>query len=777
MLLRPQDRNRRLLDELAREAGEEPPQAATLRKPPAGPATLSPGGAQGPWARRLAADLFAGLLVALVTLTFSLSCAALVFSGSLAEHFPLGIASAVISAGVTALVVAWRSSLPLAIAGPSSEGSSVLAIMAAGIASSLSDPAQVAATVLAVLVISSVLTGTFLYALGRMRVGHCVRFIPVPVVGGFLAGAGWLIVRGSFTVMADVPLSLLSLPDLVQPEAAARWLPGAGLGLLLYVAQRKTRHFLVLPGILLGAVGLFHLVWWFIGHRMAPSPASGWFLAPFSRGELWQAFSAETLARVDAAALIRQVPDLLTLLLVVVIAVLLNATGVEIALQRDCDLNRELRANGLANLLAGLCGGMLGYVSLTRSLLNARAHAASRLAGAFAGLLCGVVLVCGGGFIALVPRAVVGGLLLCLGLRLLVEWVYASWFKFSRADYLLVLLILAIVAVWGFLVGVTAGVVIACLVFAYSYSQQQVIKHAFTGAAHRSNVARPAPQQRFLWEHGHEVYILSLQGYIFFGTTSTLLDHVRQRLEGADKKRPRFLVFDFRMVTGLDSSAALGFVKIRQLAARHGVCRVFTALRPDVEQQLRQGECLNAEGSPCQLFPDLDRGLEWCENQLLEAGWSRRRKSVPLALQLIELFPASDQATAFMTYLERLPIPAGHTLFRQGDEPDALYFVESGQLTVLLRVEPQRSMRLRTLSAGTILGEQSFCTRRPHRTTAVAEQPSVLYRFSDAALERLRREAPETAMAFQQFIIRLLAERLAYAYEEIDDFQAEAGPT
>jgi SulP family sulfate permease len=774
--LRPQDRNRRLLDELALSVGKDvaaadAPAAVPSRVEPAVPKPAPPA-----FVRRLAIDLFAGLIVGLVSLTFSISCAALIFSGPLADHLPLGIASAMSSACVTAIVVAWRSSLPVAIAGPDSHGSAVLAIMAAGLATSLASPEQAAATVLAVLVASSVLTGIFLYGLGWLRVGHCVRFIPVPVVGGFLAGAGWLIVRGSFVVMADVPLGFQGLPALVQSAAIAHWVPGAALAVLLYFAQRENRHFLVLPGILLGAVALFHAVWWLAADHLAQPDGTDWFLGPLSPGQLRQSFSGELLSHIDGSAVLRQWPDLLTLLVVVVIAVLLNATGVEIALQTDCDFNRELRANGLANVLSGLCGGMLGYLSLSRSLLNARAHAASRLAGTFAGVLCGAVLLIGGPLIAVFPRAVVGGLLLYLGASLIIQWVYSSWSRFSRADYLLVLFILAIIAFWGFLVGVGAGLIIACLVFAYSYSQQRVIKHAFTGAAHRSNVDRPTPQQRFLWEHGHEMYILALQGYIFFGTASSLLDHVRQQLEATGKTRPRFLVFDFRMVTGLDSSAALGFVKIRQLAARHGVWRVFTALRPDVSQQLRQGGCLEAEGSACEVFPDLDRGVEWCENQLLEAGWSRRRKAVPLVLQLTELFPAPEQAATFMTFLDRLHVPAGHTLFQQNEPPDAMYFIESGQLTILLKMD-EWSMRLRTLSAGTTLGEQSFFTRRPHRSTAVAESPSVLYRLSDAAMARLRNESPQTAMVFQEFIIRLLAERLGYAYEEIEVLLSDARPT
>src|SRR5262249_22616874 len=148
MLLRPHDRHRRLLDELTQEAGKDSAQAGAPPAAAAGPAAAGQGQAPASGPRGRAADLVAGLVVRLVTLTFSISCAALVFSGPLAPHLPLGIASAVISACVTALVVAWRSSLPLAIAGPDSHGSAVLAVMAAGVASSLPDPDQAAATAL-----------------------------------------------------------------------------------------------------------------------------------------------------------------------------------------------------------------------------------------------------------------------------------------------------------------------------------------------------------------------------------------------------------------------------------------------------------------------------------------------------------------------------------------------------------------------------------------------------------------------------------------------------
>jgi SulP family sulfate permease len=760
MPLTPRDRSRQLLDDLA---GEAAPTAAPA------PGPTSP-------VRGLAADVFAGLVVALVTLTFSISCAALVYAGPLAPYLPVGIASALIGASITALVVAWRSSLPVAIAGPDSHGSAVLAVMAAAIVGAAASPEQAAPTVMAAVALATVLTGVFLYALGGLRVGDWVRFIPFPVVGGFLAGAGWLIVRGSFVVMAGVPLGFITLARLAEPDALARWLPGVAFALILLVARRKAKHFLVLPGLLVGAVALAQVGWWLLGVWLARPPAEAWFLTPFSVDQLREAFSLQTLRHVDPLLLGRVGPDLLTLLLVVVIALLLNATGVEIATQTDCDLNRELKANGLANLLAGLCGGMLGYLSLSRSLLNYQARAAGRLAGAVVGLLCATALLLGGAFIAVFPRPVVGGLLLSLGLALLVEWVYGARLKLTRLDHALVLVILAVVAFWGFLVGVAVGVAIACVLFVYTYGRQRVIKHAFTGGAHRSNVDRPGPQQRFLQEQGDRVTLLVLQGYIFFGSASSLLDQVRRRLAAPATAGARYLVLDFRLVTGLDSSAVLAFVKMRQLAARSGAFRVFTALRPEVEQQLRLGGGLDGEGGPCHVFADLDHGVEWCENQLLEAGWSRRRKSVPLVLQLTELFPDPGQASAFMAYLERLQVPAGQPLYRQGEQPDAMYFIESGQVTVLLGSGEKWSLRLRTLSAGTTVGERSYFTGRAHRTSAVTEQNCVLYRLSLAALGRMRAEAPQAAMVFQEFIIRLLVEHLSGAYEELEVLFADAPP-
>ena len=439
-----------------------------------------------------------------------------------------------------------------------------------------------------------------------------------------------------------------------------------------------------------------------------------------------------------------------------------------IAVQRDIDLDQELQANGTANLLAGLCGGIVGYTSVNRTLLNYKAGATYPLSAFVIAGTCGAVLLFGSTFLSYFPKSIFGGLLLYLGLSLLVEWIYSAWFKLSRLDYGLVIGILIIIAGWNFLAGVGAGVVISCFIFIFNYSRNPVIKYTLSGALHQSNVGRSPQQQRLLHREGDQIYILTLQGFIFFGTANTLLEQVRQRLQDSNLSELRFLVLDFRLVNGLDSSAVLSFVKIKQLAQKQDFYLVFTALQPIIQQQLKLGECLEPQDTVCQVFPDFDRGIEWCENQILEAVPWRRRQSLPLALQLDEWFPNTDYIAELMHYLEEIDVEAGQFLFRQGEQADSLFIIESGQVSILRTRDSHQDLRVQTIGSGSLVGEMDMFLKQPHPMSAKADVSSTVYCLSSKALSRMQREAPQAAIAFQEAINSLLAERLSQTYQEID---------
>lgn len=112
---------------------------------------------------------------------------------------------------------------------------------------------------------------------------------------------------------------------------------------------------------------------------------------------------------------------------------------------------------------------------------------------------------------------------------------------------------------------------------------------------------------------------------------------------------------------------------------------------------------------------------------------------------------------------------AGQPLFQLGETADALYFIEVGQVTVVLEAEPGKCRALQTLGAGHPVGEMDFFLQLPHQTSALVNCPSTLYRLSISAFERLKQTHPQTALPFQQTMLQLLSRRLVDTYREIID--------
>jgi sulfate permease, SulP family len=135
-------------------------------------------------------DLFAGIAASIMTVAYGLSFAALIFSASLHTWLAYGIAATFMTTAIAASFVAARSSLPFAIAAPDGATAAVTATLAATVAQRLIDmgpPDDLLAPVMIVVALATLLTGILLFSLGLARAGGAIRFIPYPVIGGFLS--------------------------------------------------------------------------------------------------------------------------------------------------------------------------------------------------------------------------------------------------------------------------------------------------------------------------------------------------------------------------------------------------------------------------------------------------------------------------------------------------------------------------------------------------------------------------------------------------------------
>ena len=725
---------------------------------------------------RLAPDVTAGSVSALVTLSYSVSYAVLVFSGPTLEPFlAKGFRAALVAAALIALVVALKSSFPFAIAGPDSNSSAILAVMAAGLTHGLTEAhvsgERVANAVVLMLALTAMGSGLIVSLLGVLRRGQLVRLIPYPVCGGFLAGSGFLLLAGAFKVLTGQSLGWSALHVLGgQPILA--WGTAFAVALVLLVLTRVIRHFLLLPGVFVGAITLFYLGLWLTGITMDAARAQGLLMTPIETGggTWWPSLD------VPWQPLIAEWRNFLAMLVVVIVTILLNAAGLELATQREVDLDRELRANGLASLVSGLGGGMVGYLSVSRSLLNVRAGAVSRAAGVWTAIVCAGIALLFTRLLFYFPRPVLAGLLIFLGLALLREWVWDTFFRLPIREHALIVAILVLIAVEGIITGVAFGLLVASLFFAYSYSRANYVRHDLSVATHRSNRERTLEATAILQEQGGIGRALCLQGYLFFALASSLVETCRDLIV---RDGVRYLLLDFRMVQGLDASAALGLSKLHQLCVRYRVTLIVSGLRLEQQAVLQHMRFLPQR--EIRVVSDLDRGMEWIESRLLAeaagAGSPMPAEltgnegdgdvpSVDLQGMLSPHF-SPEALKVLLGLCEILELPQETVLIKRGDAGDALYFVERGEVSVMVRLENGERKRLRTLGPGSLVGEMALYSGQPRSADVVTETPCRAYRLSAERFARLEREDPAVVIQFHSFVVKLLAKRLSAASDEI----------
>lgn len=225
--------------------------------------------------------------------------------------------------------------------------------------------------------------------------------------------------------------------------------------------------------------------------------------------------SLSLLTQIDWSAIIRQSANILAIITVSAISLLLNAQGLEISIDCDLEINRELRVAGIANILAGLVSGFVGYKQLSLSTLNFKLGGQSRITGLIAAGICVLAAMIGVTLLAYFPKIIIGSLLLYLGIGFLYEWVIEGFFKLPKIDFAIVLIILVITMIAGFLQAVALGLLLAVILFVVSYSQVDVVHHELDAATFRSRVARSRIEEIALINNGQRVFILQLQGFIF----------------------------------------------------------------------------------------------------------------------------------------------------------------------------------------------------------------------------------------------------------------------
>ena len=585
-----------------------------------------------------------------------------------------------------------------------------------------------------------------------------------------MAASGALLFVGGIRVVTGTHGFLDLLKQLAHGQRLVQLVVGLvfATGMLLI---KRVKHPLAFPALLVGGTLAVHLALHAAGYSLPAARQAGWLLDLSSGAAMPGPWLWRSLPSINPLAMLWAGGGYIALVAVTAMTLLLGLMAIELETRLDVDLDHELRLNGLANILVGVCGGMAGTFSISRTLFNYRTGARGRISGILAGIICLLTLALGTKALGFVPVAMLGALLLQLGAELVIDWLVKGWYTMQRSDYIQMAVIFLVIIAWDFVAGVALGIVAACITFAINTSRLRLVRLGLSRTVYAGRVDRSVYEQEQLVRHGQSIQIMWLHSFVFFGSAHRLLLQI-QEIVKAQRGSCRSLILDFRQVLGIDSSAVMSFLKLRQIADRENFVLVLSEIPPHVSHALRVGGLLgDGNNLTCRVFTNIDSALEWCEDKLLAEIMTREEALTSADKWLASEIGSDDMFARLASYLEVIECKPGDMLIRQGDIGDSLYLLYAGRVTVLLRTPEGSDLRLRSMVGHTIVGEMGLYRTLPRGASVRADQPTVAYRLSLAAMTRMEHDDPTLAYAFHKLVIRTLAARLDFANREVASLQ------
>jgi SulP family sulfate permease len=721
----------------------------------------------------LAGDAWGGFASMLVALPSSIAYGVVVFSVVGADYVSHGVRAGIVGAMALGLVAALVGGAAQLISAPCAPAAAVLAALAGETLTRGADPAHIVAVLALVALLSAVLQ--ILY--GLIGGGRLIKYIPYPVVSGYLSAVGVIIFFGQLPKFLGLAKGVSLGAGLVAP---AQWqLPALLVGAVtiagVLLAPKLTKAVPApIIGLAAGLVAYFALglqrpeLMQVENNPLVIGPVGGGGAALFAGlTSPWAIFHG--VGGTDLHALI--VPAL-TLSILLSVDTLKTCVVVDALSRSRHDSNRTLLGQGAGNFTSALLGGMPGAGTMGATLVNLESGGRTRRSGLIEGACVLAAALVLGRWIAWVPVAALAGILLVVGARM-VDWGSFALLRQrdTALDFVVIATVVAVAVSTNLIAASGAGVALAIVLFLREQIQGSVIRRKVAGNNISSTQHRLPEETAVLERHGEDVLVCELQGSLFFGTTDQLLTELDEPLN-----RCRYLILDLRRVHSFDYTAMHLLERFERTLAERGGWLLFSR----VPAQLPTGRNLHEYFAQLgvvgahrhvRVFDSLDDTLVWVEDRILEEHLCRTDAAArPLALgefDLLREFEADQTLAALAPCVEERSFAAGDLIFKSGGAGHELYLVRRGIVRVTLPLKDGGHHNLSSFGRGNFFGEMAFLTGQPRSADAIATTSADLYVISRARFDEVSRAHPLVGVKIFARIARTLALRLRRTDSEL----------
>jgi SulP family sulfate permease len=435
------------------------------------------------------------------------------------------------------------------------------------------------------LLLATFLSGLILLAIGFLRLGAFIKYIPYPVTVGFTSGIAVIIFASQLKELLGLHLSGAEPgPFVPKLQALAAALPTvnsmaaamAVLTILIIVATRRLRpHW---PAFLIGVAAttvtasLLHLPVDTIGARFGGIPRS---------------LPAPHLPVMSLAEIVQVLPAALSFALLGGIESLLSAVVADSMTGRRHRSNAELVAQGAANMASALFGGICVTGTIARTATNVRTGARSPVAGILHSVFVLLFMVVAAPLASYIPLCALAAVLAVVCWNMAEKQEFATLLRASRADAVVLLATFLLVVFRDLTQGILIGFGLGVLLFLHRLAQAVEVERPVPVPVIEADAAdgsEDQPRQPYdaSLATDPDVMVYRISGAFFFGSAAAVgaaLDEIGER--------PKAYVIDFSAVPLIDSTAAVTIEGFARKAHRHGASVFLTGARPAVRSALQ----------------------------------------------------------------------------------------------------------------------------------------------------------------------------------------------
>jgi len=455
----------------------------------------------------ISGDMFGGVTAGVVALPLALA---------FGEQTELGAIAGLYGAIALGILAALFGGTKTQISGPTAPMTVVAAVM---IADAIAEMGSVQAA-MPIIVATFLLTGLIQALLGVFKLGKYIKYIPYPVVSGFMSGIGVIIVitqlfpffgatspsGGAFGTIANIH----KIPEFVNMYSVGI---AAITIAIIYILPQITKK---VPASLVALLLVSIVAYYFIPTDLITKINS--------KGDIPTGLPQINLGFLSVFSnpklIMRTVEFAFTLAALGAIDSLLTSVVADNITKTKHNSNKELIGQGIGNMFAGLIGGLPGAGATMRTVININSGGKTQLSGVFASLFLAAILLGLGQLVGHIPNAVLAGILITVGLGI-VDYKGIKHLKLiPRADAVIMFIVLFLTVFVDLLVAVAAGMVLSSFVFMIKASEIVEGQSSVKSLKELHNEDIWEDEKGMLNEFGDKIYIKHINGPLFFGMVS-----------------------------------------------------------------------------------------------------------------------------------------------------------------------------------------------------------------------------------------------------------------